>query len=301
MGPCGFLPTLWPLTGPPYDRSVAETLAPASDADLVALARGGSRAALDTLVDRYQPAVYRFGLRMCGGDADAAEDVLQDTLLSLARSVGRFRGESALSTWLFTVARRACLRKRRRRKFEPAAQESIDALDTSATSALVAPGQDPEQALAGRELRATVGAALAALKPAEREVLVLRDMQGLTAPEVARIVGASVQAVKSRLHRARLALRERLEPSAELPTAVDSDRCPDVLNLLSRHLEGDLSAATCAEMTTHVERCPRCRAACDSLKRVLARCRDAGAPAPPPAIGAAVRDAIRIFLAAQRR
>lgn len=280
---------------------MVETIAAASDAELVALAREGNRPALDALVDRYQPTVYRYGLRMCGGDADAAEDVLQDTLLSLARSVGRFRGESALSTWLFTVARRACLRKRRRRKSEPAAQESIEALEGSAADALVAPGENPEEALAGRELHATVDAALAALKPVEREVLVLRDLQGLTAPEVARVVGVTVQAVKSRLHRARLALRERLEPFAALPPAVNGDRCPDVLNLLSRHLEGDLSTATCARMTAHVERCPRCRAACDSLKRVLARCRDAGTPAAPPAIGAAVRDAIRVFLEAQRR
>jgi RNA polymerase sigma-70 factor (ECF subfamily) len=266
------------------------------DADLLARARGGDSAALETLVTRYQPVVYRFGLRMCG-DADAAGDVLQDTLLSLARSVTTFRGESSLSTWLYTVARRACLKKRRRRALEPARQESLQALTDGDLETLAAAGQDPEQALSGRESRAALDAALATLRPADREVLVLRDVEGLTAPEVAGVLGVGVAAVKSRLHRARLAMRERLEPAIGSAAAVG--QCPDVLPLLSRHLEGDLAASACAEMTAHVERCPRCRAACESLKRVLALCRDAPVPAPPAAVGAAVRDAIRIFLAAQ--
>jgi len=273
---------------------VAEPL----DADLLARARGGDSAALETLVTRYQPVVYRFGLRMCG-DADAAGDVLQDTLLSLARSVTTFRGESSLSTWLYTVARRACLKKRRRRALEPARQESLQALTDGDLETLAAAGPDPEQALSGRETRAALDAALATLKSADREVLVLRDVEGLTAPEVAGVLGVGVAAVKSRLHRARLAMRERLEPAIGSTPAAADGQCPDVLPLLSRHLEGDLAASACAEMTAHVERCPRCRAACDSLKRALALCRDAPAPAPPEAVGAAVRDAIRIFLASQ--
>jgi RNA polymerase sigma-70 factor (ECF subfamily) len=110
-----------------------------------------------------------------------------------------------------------------------------------------------------------------------------------------------VAAVKSRLHRARLALRERLEPAFGLPPAAVDGGCPDVLAMLSRHLEGDLAASTCADLMSHVDRCPRCRAKCDSLRRVLARCRDTPTPAPAAAVGAAVRDAIRVFLASQSR
>jgi RNA polymerase sigma-70 factor (ECF subfamily) len=269
------------------------------DADLVAAARDGDRAAIDALVTRYQPLVYRYGLRMCG-HPDAAGDVLQDTLLSLARSIPDFRGESSLSTWLYTVARRACVRRRRRRKFEPVHHESLDALPQRDLDALAAPDRNPEQALAGRETRAALEAAIASLKPADREVLVLRDIDGLSAPEVATVLGVGVAAVKSRLHRARLAVRERLEPSLSLLPGAAGPDCPDVLGLLSRHLEGDLAASTCAEMLAHVERCPRCRGACESLRRVLALCRDSPAAAPPRAVGIAVRDAIRVALDASR-
>ena len=270
------------------------------DAELIAAAREGDAAAIEALVARYQPLVYRFGLRMCG-EADAAGDVVQDTLLSLARSVSGFRGEAALSTWLFTVARRACLRRRRRRQSEPARLESLETLAEADRTSLVSESRDPEQTLAGQELHDALERAIAALKPAEREVLLLRDVEGLTAPDVARVLGVNVGAVKSRLHRARLAVRAHLEPALPPPAATGPDACPDVLAMLSRHLEGDLAASTCAEMMAHVDRCPRCGAACDSLRRVLALCRDAPAPAPPPALGTAVRDAIRVFLSARGR
>jgi RNA polymerase sigma-70 factor (ECF subfamily) len=257
---------------------------------------------LNAVVRQYQPIVYRFGLRMCG-DPDEAADVSQETLLSLVRSASAFRAEASLSTWLFAIARNACLRRRRRRTFEPARFESIEALADDQRDALAAAGQNPEEALEGRELQLALERAIASLKPAEREVLLLRDVEGLTAAETARVVGVNVAAVKSRLHRARLAVRARLEPvlgpaPATLPAASD-EACPDVAALLSRHLEGDLAPSTCAEMMTHVERCPRCSAACESLKRVLALCRDAPAPRPPPALSTAVRDAVRAVVDAR--
>jgi RNA polymerase sigma-70 factor (ECF subfamily) len=264
-----------------------------SDADLIAAARQGDREAIDALVLRYQPLVYRFGQRMCG-DADAAADVLQDTLLSLARSIAGFRGDASLSTWLYTVARRACLRKRRRRKLEPSHHEPLDT-KTAEDLEEPAPDRNPERRLVQRQTQAAVTAAIASLKRAEREVLVLRDIEGLSAAEVADVLGLGVAAVKSRLHRARLAVRARLEPALAPRTALDGG-CPDVLMMLSRHLEGDLAASSCAEMMTHVERCPRCSGACESLRRVLTLCKESAAPTPPPALGAAVRDAIRIFL-----
>jgi RNA polymerase sigma-70 factor (ECF subfamily) len=268
-----------------------------TDADLVAAARQGDREAVEELVRRYQPLVYRYGVRMCG-DADAAGDVLQDTLLSLARSVPTFRGESSLSTWLYTVARHACLRQRRRRKFQPARQESLEALSRADLNQLAEPGGNPEQLLARRETRAALDAALAALKPADREVLVLRDVEGLTAPEVGKVLGVSVAAVKSRLHRARGAVRAAIGPAlTPLEAFAEGADCPDVVRMFSRHLEGDLSASTCADMMAHLDRCPRCREACDSLRRVLALCRESPPAAAPPApVGAAVRDAIKIFL-----
>lgn len=79
-----------------------------SDDGLVAAAQAGNRAAIERLLERYQERVFGFGLRMCG-DSEDAEDVHQDTLLAAARTVGKFRGESSVSTWLYTIARSFCI------------------------------------------------------------------------------------------------------------------------------------------------------------------------------------------------
>jgi RNA polymerase sigma-70 factor (ECF subfamily) len=134
-----------------------------------------------------------------------------------------------------------------------------------------------------------------------REVLVLRDVEGLSAPEVAEVLGVSVQAVKSRLHRARLSVRAHVAPLLGVPTeatAVGPGACPDVLTLFSQHLEDEISSEVCGEMERHLAACSRCRSACDSLKRTLALCRAAGPAAPvPPSVQASVRVALRDFLA----
>src|SRR6187397_3346990 len=85
----------------------------------------GDRQALEALLERHQAQVYRFGMKMCRDPEDAA-DVLQDTLFAMARGVRDFRGASSLSTWLYTIARSFCIKKRRRSKFAPAAERSLD-------------------------------------------------------------------------------------------------------------------------------------------------------------------------------
>ena len=268
-----------------------------SDDDLLAAARDGDRAAIDALVVRYQPVVYRFGLKMCGNVEDA-RDILQDTLLAMARSLGGFRADASLSTWLYTIARRFCMRKRRTSKFAPRGEESLDALPADRRDGLAAPTRNPEQELAGQELQDELNAAIAALDPPQREVLVLRDVEGLSARDVAQVLGLGVEAVKSRLHRARLAVRQRLAPV--LGRAAEPGKegpCRDVLTLFSRHLEGDIDPRTCADMEAHVEACPRCRDACESLKRALALCRNAPTPEVPDSVARSVRDAIRAHLA----
>jgi len=276
----------------PGDQSHMEP----SDKSLVESARTGDRAALEALIGRHQSRVYRFGLKMCR-NPDDAEDILQDTLLAAARNVKDFRGASSVSTWLYTIARSFCIKRRRRSKFAPEQEQPLDGPEGEATQ-VIDPGRPPDESLAGRQVEAALEEAIGALDPMYREVLVLRDVEGLTAPEVGEILGLSVEAVKSRLHRARVAVRERVAPLLGVPepAAPLAARCPDVLSLFSRHLEGEISSDVCAEMERHLAACPRCRSRCDSLQRTLVLCRSSPAPEVPAPVQRSVRAALRRFL-----
>jgi len=271
-----------------------------NDDDLLAAARRGDRDALEALAERYQPQVYRFGAKMCG-DAEDARDIVQDTLLAMARSVGAFRGDSSISTWLYTIARRLCIKKRRKSKFAPTAEESLDALGAMRLEDVADGMRNPEQQAIGRQVQVALDTAIASLDAPQREVLVLRDIEGLTAAEVARVLDVSVEAVKSRLHRARAAVREKVAPVLGAPVAAASQRagCPDVVTQFSHYLEGELTAEAFAEMEIQLARCPHCRGACESLKRTIAICNSTPAPAIPSSLAESVRDAIRGFLAQQ--
>jgi RNA polymerase sigma-70 factor (ECF subfamily) len=268
-----------------------------SDERLLAAARAGDRQALEALLERHQPQVYRFGMKMCR-DAEDAKDVLQDTLLAMARGVRDFRGASSISTWLYTIARSFCIKKRRRSKFAPETERSLDTDVAAEARHVAAKTDEPDEALAGRQVERALEQAIAALEPMYREVLLLRDVEGLSAAEVAEVVGASVQAVKSRLHRARLSVRERVAPLLGVASPPAAGACPDVLMTFSRHLEDEISAEHCAEMERHLEGCARCRGTCESLKRTLALCRTHGPAVPVPAsVQASVKTAVRSFLA----
>jgi RNA polymerase sigma-70 factor (ECF subfamily) len=266
-----------------------------SDLDLMRAAREGDRGALEQLLVRQQPRVYRFGMKLCR-DPEDASDVLQETPLAMARTVQDFRGASSLPTWLYTIARSFCIKKRRRRKFAPETLHSLEALHEAEREGLRA-ARTPEEIAASREVRAALERAIASLDPMYREALVLRDVEGLTAPEVAEVLGLGVEAVKSRLHRARVAVRNQLAPILGPPREAPAAACPDVLTLFSQRLEEDVSPEQCAEMERHLASCRRCRGACDSLKRTLALCRAAPEPEVPEDVRASVRSALRRFLA----
>jgi RNA polymerase sigma-70 factor (ECF subfamily) len=238
-------------------------------------------------------------MKMCG-DPDDASDVLQETLLAMARSVRDFRGASSLSTWLYTIARSFCIKKRRRSRFAPAEEQSLDVVLADHDVRLQDPRRNPEEDLAGRQVEAVLARAIAALDPMYREVLVLRDIEGLTAPEVAEVLGIGVDAVKSRLHRARLAVRQTILPDLgvgdEETVRGGLRECPDVLTLFSRHLEGEISAALCADMERHLDACGLCRGACESLKRTLALCHGTPTPQVPEPVQRSVRASLRRLL-----
>lgn len=254
-------------SGTPADRAAERTL--------VAAARAGDRKALDRVVRRLSDAAYRFGRGFCRDPHDA-EDVSQDVLTALVTSLPKFRGEASLSTWAWIVARRACARRRR----HSGRTASLDAGDEGARE-LPDPLAGPERDAERRELGAALERAIAALPAAQRDVLVLRDVEGLPAARVARLLGLQVRAVKSRLHRARLALRDALAPHVGGAEAPRHPGCPETALLLSRHLEGELSGDLCARLEEHVRACPDCAAQCAALREVLGSCRRWGsAPAP---------------------
>jgi len=273
-----------------------------SDDSLLAAARAGDSSALEELLERHQAQVYRFGMKLCR-DPEDAKDVLQDTLLAMARSVRDFRGASSFSTWLYSIARSFCIKKRRRSKYAPEDERSLETGAATETKRLADPGEAPDEALAGKQVERALDEAIAGLEPMYREVLLLRDVEGLAAAEVAEVLGVTTQAVKSRLHRARLAVRERVAPLLGIRTdlAAAAGTCPDVLMMFSQHLEDEISAELCADMERHLEGCARCRGTCDTLKRTLALCRSSGAPvAIPAAVQASVKTALRDFLAENR-
>src|SRR5512133_2462484 len=272
-----------------------------SDQTLLAAAQAGDPKALEEIIQRHQRRVYRFGLKMCR-DPEDAKDVLQETLIAATRTLRDFRGASSISTWLYTIARSFCIKHRRRSKFAPEQEESLEAREPGLEARqVVDPNRTADDELAGRQVEGALEKAIGDLDPMYREVLVLRDVEGLSAPEVAEIMGLTVEAVKSRLHRARLAIREAVAPvlaheapgaRAEPPAA----GCPDIVQLFSQHLEDEISGELCATMEQHLANCPSCQARCASLQQTLALCKNAALPEVPVSVQNTVRRAIKQFI-----
>jgi len=188
-----------------------------SDLDLIQRLRQGDAAALEVLMERHSSHAYRVAFGITGNSADA-EEAVQDAFLTLYQKGNTFEGRAALSTWFYRVVTNAALTKRRGRRHEvevsleaqlPTFRE--DGSRVGDVSALIADwSQNPEAALLSRETHTLLQRAIEGLPDPYRVVLLLRDVEALTTEEVAEIVGESVAAVKSRLHRARMALREDL-------------------------------------------------------------------------------------------
>ncbi|MGE3469024.1 MAG: RNA polymerase sigma factor [Vicinamibacterales bacterium] len=176
-----------------------------TDAALLARGAAGDREAFAALVTRHQASVYRFAKTLVARPADA-EDVLQQTFLSAWTAAPRFRGEAAVRTWLFVIARNAALTQRARDARHPEADLPLDELGVAAGWG----SDDPETSALAAERRAAFSTAFDALLPADREVLTLRDLEGLSGEETAAVLGVSLAALKSRLHRARVALAARV-------------------------------------------------------------------------------------------
>ena len=186
----------------------------ASEADLLAGLQAGEPAAYRRLVELNSGNVYNVALKLLG-DEQEAEDVMQETFLNAFRSIDRFEGRSKLSTWLYRIAYNASLMRLRKRKQMTAFSldqplPAVDGIDLNEPRHLVDWSQVPDDQLLTAEARWEMERAIADLPETLRSAFVLRDVQGLSGAETAEVLGISVQAVKNRLHRARLRLRDRL-------------------------------------------------------------------------------------------
>ena len=186
------------------------------DHELVARAQQGDNEALAQWVAAHQQRIYQVALRMCGNVEDA-EETLQETFLSALRALPRFEGRAQVSTWLYRIASNACLMRRRAEARTPEVAwdgEGDDPGEDAAPLELPRYFVDwsgaPDVQVLDAEVRDVLEAAIAALPPELRLVLIWRDLEGLSTAEAAEAVGISQANVKVRLHRARLQLRETL-------------------------------------------------------------------------------------------
>jgi len=189
---------------------------PESDAALVRRCRAGDAEAFDTLVRRYQRQTVNLAYRLLG-DLDAAHDVAQEAFVCAYRALGKFRGAARFSTWLYRIVYNLCLDElnRRRRRSAEHSLDNFYAADDSPMLDVPDPNPDPAEEVAVRLLQREIRRAVARLSPTHRAVLVMYDLQGLSYEEIAEVLRCPLGTVKSRLSRARLALRAELAGKLE--------------------------------------------------------------------------------------
>ena len=184
------------------------------DFDLIQAINSGQVEKFHDLVKRYEQKLYNFSLRMCRDPSDA-EDMIQDTFLNVFRYLKNFRYETKFKNWLYKVAASTCIKKRRKSKFAPEKELSLDEFRPSDETEV--PDHVPDWALMpldkllNEELANTINQEILSLPKKYRLVIVLRDIEGFSTAETAQILNLSPSNVKVRLHRARLYLRKKLK------------------------------------------------------------------------------------------
>ena len=183
-----------------------------TEQELVRAAAGGDTEAFERLVETYENKIYTLALRMSGSPDDAG-DIAQEAFLAAWRGLPAFRGEAGFATWLYRLASNAAidyLRRQRKQRGELSLDDEelgLDAVDA---------GPGPQDAAEGEEVRSAVAAGLGALSEGHRQVLVLRELEGLSYEEIAAVLAVDLGTMKSRISRARSALRKILLENGNL-------------------------------------------------------------------------------------
>jgi RNA polymerase sigma-70 factor (ECF subfamily) len=195
-----------------------------NEPELVRRAQKGDKRAFSLLVKQYESTVYGFAFKVCRNEEKAAE-TLQDTFVNVYRKLDQFNGKAKFSTWLYQIVTNNCLMKRRRSKLdessvsidspENGAEDSDRGGDGAPLQSLILLKQTPQDEMVNKELREILDNAILKLPMEQRIVFVLRDVEGRSSEETAKILKLSAPAVKSRLRRARVFLRAHLQEYIE--------------------------------------------------------------------------------------
>jgi len=186
-----------------------------AEAALVRRCCQGERAAFDSLVARYAARVYNLALRFTG-NADDASDAAQESFVRAFRAIRKFRFQCSFATWLYRIAVNTCLDEVKRRKRRPAPLSDFEFGSADGGPPVERTEGNPDSLMSERLRRETVLRAVLSLPEVHRVVIVLYDLQGHSYDEIAAILNLPLGTVKSRINRARLALRAILEPHMEL-------------------------------------------------------------------------------------
>jgi len=241
-----------------------------------------------------QNTVFSFSMTVCGHREDA-EDTMQDVLVKAIPYLGRFESPTALSTWLYKVARNRCWMSRRKSKFAPREHLSLEELMPDVAEielAAVAMIASPERASIEGQTTAQLQKAILKVPPGYRLVLVLHDVEELSTGEIARILNIKEGNVRVRLHRARLFVRRELsqlpirptapaasEPALSIPNRTKGtkakvprkNRCKHIFANLSDYLDGALDDTLCEELERHMSGCKPCEAFLADLRASVER------------------------------
>jgi RNA polymerase sigma-70 factor (ECF subfamily) len=246
----------------------------------------GQPGAAESALALLQNTVFSFSMRVCGHREDA-EDTSQETLVKTVQHLARFDNAKALGVWLYKVAKNQCLMSRRRSKFAPKRELSLEELmpDRKELEKLLGSNDSsatPEMSLLRSENQQLLKSAVEQLPPQYRLILVLHDMEELSIKEIAAVTGLREGTVRVRLHRARVHVRNSLARQAPPPKkprgskktpAKKTRGCKALFGELSDYLDGALDDSLCDELEKHLDGCSPCQAFLDSLSETVERCR----------------------------
>jgi RNA polymerase sigma-70 factor (ECF subfamily) len=263
--------------------------------EAIRLLKSGDGESTGKAVALLQDSVFSFSMRVCNQRQDA-EDTMQEVLLKSVPVLSQFENAKALAVWLYKVAKNRCLMTRRKSKFAPKEELSLDELipDRMELAALAKSGANPEAFAIRSQQAGWLREAVQKVPPDYRIILVLRDMEGLSDDEVAEITGLRAGTVRVRLHRARLFVRKEISKRIRAGKAVAAGtraleaepirpaNCKAMFAELSNYLDEQLDDSMCAELEKHMNGCEPCKAFLSSLENTILAMRQSGTESPDP-------------------